>query len=57
MLGEIEDKVQLSQAEAEIGTDLGVTENHSKHLVGVKFVIKQLLCFFFVVSILFWVGG
>ena len=36
-MGEIEDKVQLSPAEAEVGAELGVTENHSKHLVRVKF--------------------
>ena len=34
---EVEDKIQLSPAEAEIGAELGMTENHSKHLVGVKF--------------------
>ena len=36
-MGEIENKVQLSPAEAKIRAELGVTENHSKHLVGVKF--------------------
>ena len=35
--GVFEDKAQLSPAEAEIGAELGMTENHSKHFVGVKF--------------------
>ena len=36
-MGDIENKGELSPAEAEIGAELGMIENHSKHFVVVKF--------------------
>ena len=43
---EIEDKVHLSPAEAEVGAELGMTETHSKHLVNVKFRHRILTLLF-----------
>ena len=56
MRWEIEDKVQLSPAEAEIRTELCMTENHSKHIVEVKFRHLILTLLFLVDLLLFWGG-
>ena len=57
-VGKIEDKVQLSPAEAEIGAELGMTDNHSKQLVGSTFCHRILTLLFLGCSttILGWVG-
>ena len=60
MVGKIQDKVQLSPAKAEVRAKLGMTENHSKHLVGVKFCHRTLALLFlrcFTTILSGWVVG